>query len=138
MVFDEVAAGDDGAAGEVEGADVEVVDVFAAAALEMIVMAEAGALVAGLAVWEDDGFDAAGVEEEIEGAIDGGDAEGAKGLAGAGEDLLDGDGALGGGDGIEDGIALACMTLAERGWHGRKVRAGWEFAQGIRMEVLVH
>jgi hypothetical protein len=130
VILDEEAAGDDGAAGEVEGADFEIEDVFATAALEVIVVAEAGALVAGLAVWEDDGADARGVEEEIEGPVNGGDAEAAEGGLGALEDLLDGDGTPGLGDGLEDCIALAGMTLAERGRHGGKVREGAGWAQG--------
>jgi hypothetical protein len=130
VVFDEVAAGDDGAAGEVQGADVEIEDVFAMAALEVIVMAEAGTLVAGLAVREDDGPDALGAEEEIEGPVDGGDAEAAKGALGALEDLLDGYRTLGLCNGLEDGIPLAGMTLAERGRHGSKVMAGAGEAQG--------
>jgi hypothetical protein len=113
VVLDHVAAGDDGAAGEVEGTDFEVVDVLAAAALEVIVMTEAGALVAGLAIGEDYGADALGVEQEVEGAVNGGDAEAAEDGLGAVEDLLDGYGTLGLGDGQEDGIALAGMTLAE-------------------------
>jgi hypothetical protein len=124
VILDQVAAGDDGAAGEVQRTDFEVVDVAAAAALEVIVMAEAGALVAGLAIGENDGLDALGLEEEIERPVNGGDAETAKGGLGALEDLLNGDGTLGLGNGLEDGIALAGMTLAERGRHGWKVTAG--------------
>lgn len=130
MVLDHVAAGDDGAAGEVQGADFEVVYVLAAAALEVVVMAEAGSLVAGLAVWEDDGLDAAGLEQEIECAVNGGDAEAAERGKRAIQDLLDGDGPLRLGDGLENGIALAGLTLAERGGHALTVRAGSVRAQG--------
>jgi hypothetical protein len=130
MVLDHETARDDGAAGEVKRADLQVVDVLAAAALEVIVMTEAGALVAGLAVGEDNGLDAVRLEQEIEGAIHGGDAEAAEGLTCACKDLLDRDRAFRLGDGFEDGIALACVTLAERGWHGRNVTAGRDVAQG--------
>ncbi len=130
MILDQVTAGDDGAAREVEGANIEIIDVPAAAALEVVVMAEAGALIAGLAVRQDDGPDAFGFQEKIEGPVNGGDAQAAEGRLGALEDLLDGDGALGLGNGLEDCIALAGMTLAERGRHGCKVRAGAGSAQG--------
>ncbi len=132
MVLDQKTAGDNGAAGEVEGADFEVVDIFAAAALEVIVMAEAGALVAGLAIREDDGLDAFGLQQEVERSVDRSDAETTEGGLCALEDLLDGNRTLGLGDGLEDRIALAGMTLAERGRHGCKVRAVPVFAQGKR------
>lgn len=130
MILDHETAGDDGAPGEMQGADFEVVDVPAAAALEVIVMAHAGALVAGLAIGEDDGLDALGLKQEIEGAVDGGDAEATEGTLGALEDLMDGDGALRLGNGAENGIALAGMTLAERGRHRGKVTAQTGVAQG--------
>ncbi len=128
MILDQVAAGDDRAAGEVQGADFEVVHVFATAALEVVVMAEAGALVAGLAIGEDDGPDAVGLEKEIEGSVDGGDPKAPEGGLGALKDLLDRYGTLGVSDGLEDGIALAGMTLAKRGGHEAKVREGGGFS----------
>jgi len=132
MILHEETPGDDGAAGQVQGADLEVIDVLAAAALEVIVMPHAGPLVARLAIGKDDGLDALRVEEEIEGTVNGGDAEAAECRLRTLEDLLDGDGTLGLGYDQEDRVALAGMSLAERGWHVDKLMAGAAFAQGKR------
>ncbi len=115
MILDEESAGDDGAPGKVQRADFKIEDVLAAAALKVIVMAEPGALIAGLSIGENDSPDAIGFQQQIERPVNRGDAEAAERALGASEDLLYRDGPPGLGDGLEDGIALTGMTLAERG-----------------------
>lgn len=103
-------------------ADLQVVDILATPALEMIVMAHAGALVASLPIREDHGLDALRLQQQIQCPINRRDPQTPERGLRPLQDLLNGDGTPGLSDGLEDGIALARMTLAERGRHTSNLR----------------
>ena len=130
MILHQVTAGDDGAGGQMQGAYLEVIDILAAPALEVIVVPHARAFVAGLPVREDYRPDAFGLDQQIERPVNRCYPQAPERLPGAREDLLDRHGPLGLGNGLEDRIALAGMTLAERGWHAPNLAAGTASAQG--------
>jgi len=130
MILHNVPTRDDGPRGEMQRAHLKVVHIFALAALEMIVMAKPRALVASLPVGKDHRLDALPLQQQIQRPVNSGNPEAAQRSLRALEDLLDGNRALGFRDGEEDRIALAGMTLAERGGHGWNLTAIPAFAQG--------
>ena len=130
MIFHYESARNDRAARQVQRANLQVIDILAPPALEMIVVPHAGALVASLAVGEDDRADSLRLEQQIERPVNGRDPEAAKRRLRAAKDLLDGNRTLRLGDGLEDGITLAGMTLAERVRHTVTLTAGTISVQG--------
>jgi hypothetical protein len=136
VILDHVAAGDDGAARQVQRADFEVIDVFAPAALEMVVVPQPGSLITGLAIGKDYRLDALRLEQQIQRPVHRRNSQGPKRRLRAPEDLLDRDRALRIRDDLENGIALPGITLAKKGGHARNVTAATASAQGKRSPEL--
>ena len=89
MILHGKAAWDDGAAGQMQRADLQVVDILATPALEMIVMAHAGALVASLSIREDDRLDAFRLQQQIQRPVNRRDSQTPERRLRPLEDLLD-------------------------------------------------
>jgi len=132
VILHKETAGDDSAGREVQRTDLKVIHILALAALEVIVMTHPGALVAGLPIGEDHGLDALPLQQQVQRPVNSRNPKAAQRRLGSLEDLLDRDRPLGIRDGEEDRIALAGMTLAERGGHGSKLTAIPASTQGKR------
>lgn len=95
---------------DIGGAAGDVVDAVARSAVKVVVMALAGALVAGGLPGKADGLKPALIDQGSDGAIDGGDAQPGDALAGSGEDLSGPQRPIGGFEDLAKGAALAGVS----------------------------
>lgn len=97
---------------EITRAAFNLKDLAAGRAVEVVVVLLAGELVAGAFTGDFDGLHDAGFNEELEGAVNGGEAEAADAGLGVFEHLAWGKGRPGIPDGIADGLALTGLAFA--------------------------